>query len=130
MSSHFDDNVEHFLDAASEFITDPKLKEAAAALRLSIRERRTDRATYAEQIEKARGQTSDDLEIDDNPEVSAGDDGVWVQAWVWVPARRWLNHYRCPECGEGWEDVWSAQSDDTCWRCGARDISPHTSEEV
>ena len=53
MSSHFDDNVEHFLDAASEFITEPKLKEAAAALRLSIRERRTDRATYAEQIEKA-----------------------------------------------------------------------------
>lgn len=28
----------------------------------------------------------DDLEIDDNPKVSAGDDdGAWVAAWVWVP---------------------------------------------
>ena len=130
MSNHFDDNVEHFLDAASEFITDPRLKDAAAALRLSIDERCEARVAYADQIGEARRQANDELEIDDYPEVSAGDDGVWVQAWVWVPARRWLNHYRCPECGEVWEDVWTAQSDDTCWRCGARDISPHNSEEI
>jgi len=28
--------------------------------------------------------TDDDLEIDENATVSAGDDGAWVQAWVWV----------------------------------------------
>ena len=130
MSSHFDDNVEHFLDAASEFITDPKLKEAAATLRLSIQERRADLAIYAEEIERARDQANDDLEIDDNPEVSAGDGGVWVQAWVWVPLQLWRNHYECPDCGAEWEDVWTAQSNDTCPGCGARDIEPFTSEEV
>lgn len=35
----------------------------------------TARATYC----------SDDLEIDDAPVLSRGDDGAWVQAWVWVP---------------------------------------------
>ena len=130
MSSHFDDNVEHFLDAASEFITDPKLKDAAATLRLSIQERRADRATYAEEIERARDQANDDLEIDDYPEVSAGDDGVWVQARVWVPFKDWRNHYECPDCGAEWEDVWTAQSNDTCAHCGASEIEPHTSEEI
>lgn len=28
---------------------------------------------------------SDDCEIDDNAVVSRGDDGAFVQAWVWVP---------------------------------------------
>jgi hypothetical protein len=28
--------------------------------------------------------TDDDLEIDPGATVSAGDDGAWVQAWVWV----------------------------------------------
>lgn len=28
---------------------------------------------------------NDDLEIDANPATSAGDDGTWVAAWVWVP---------------------------------------------
>ena len=130
MSSHFDDNVEHFLNAACEFITDPKLKEAAATLRLSIQESRADRALYAEEIERARDQANDDLEIDDNPEVSAGDDGVWVQAWVWVPIQRWRNHYECPDCGAEWEDVWTAQSNDTCPGCGAGEIEPYTSEEI
>lgn len=27
----------------------------------------------------------DDLEIDDNAEISEGEEGTWVQAWVWVP---------------------------------------------
>lgn len=130
MSSHFDDNVEHFLDAASEFITDPKLKDAAATLRLLIQERREDRATYAEQIERARDQADDDLEIDDYPEVSAGDNGVWVQAWIWVPFKDWRNRYECPQCGAQWKSVWSAQVNDTCPGCGAGEIEPYTSEEV
>lgn len=29
----------------------------------------------------------DELEIDDNAGISRGDDGYWVQAWVWVPAQ-------------------------------------------
>lgn len=28
---------------------------------------------------------SDDLEIDDDPFLSPGEDGKWVSAWVWVP---------------------------------------------
>jgi hypothetical protein len=28
---------------------------------------------------------NDDVEIDGNPEVSYGDTGAWVQAWVYVP---------------------------------------------
>ena len=27
---------------------------------------------------------TDDVEIDDNAGFSYGEDGVWVQAWVWV----------------------------------------------
>lgn len=32
----------------------------------------------------AREQTDDDLEIDDEPELSPSDDGVWVAAWIWI----------------------------------------------
>jgi hypothetical protein len=36
-------------------------------------------------IQRARDEyASDDLEIDDNAVVSTGEDGSWVQAWVWV----------------------------------------------
>jgi hypothetical protein len=30
---------------------------------------------------------SDEIEIDDEPDLSHGDDGCWVQAWVWVRDR-------------------------------------------
>jgi len=30
-------------------------------------------------------QADGEIEIDDDPEISEGDDGTWVQAWVWVP---------------------------------------------
>lgn len=43
-----------------------------------------------EQIDRAREMyaygSSDDIEIDDNAEISQTDDGTWVQAWVWVQA--------------------------------------------
>lgn len=29
--------------------------------------------------------SDNDLEIDDEPKLSAADDGTWVAAWVWVP---------------------------------------------
>jgi len=27
---------------------------------------------------------SDDIQIENNPRISVGDGGAWVQAWVWV----------------------------------------------
>lgn len=36
-------------------------------------------------IQVARDQANDELEIDDEPELSkSGDDGCWVAAWVWI----------------------------------------------
>jgi hypothetical protein len=45
-----------------------------------------DQANCAEDIKRARELATDDLEIDDDPMVSVGDRGVWVNAWAWVPA--------------------------------------------
>ena len=40
-------------------------------------------------IEKARRLyqwgSDDNIEIDDEAETSEADEGIWVQAWVWVP---------------------------------------------
>ena len=43
-------------------------------------------------VEKARElyvrtNTNDDVQIDDDAKVSVADEGTWVQAWVWVPAK-------------------------------------------
>ena len=39
-----------------------------------------------EQIEEARAvYGSDEVEIDDVALTSVSDEGVWVQAWVWLP---------------------------------------------
>src|SRR5262249_2092615 len=38
------------------------------------------------------------------------------------------NHYRCARCGREWTDKWSAACDDDCPHCGARHMSPLTSE--
>ena len=27
---------------------------------------------------------SDDIQIENNPRIAVGDNGAWVQAWVWV----------------------------------------------
>lgn len=43
---------------------------------------------------------------------------------------KWRNFYRCPKCGEEWEDCWDCQCDDKCPECGCRDISPYDSEEI
>jgi len=43
---------------------------------------------------------------------------------------KWHNFYRCPDCGEEWEDCWDSQCDDDCPHCGCRHISPYRSEEI
>ncbi|SNS00124.1 hypothetical protein SAMN04488503_2277 [Humidesulfovibrio mexicanus] len=58
-----------------------KPEEAAAILR-----QMTERPEYADAIEEsARALCTDELEIDDGPCFSDGEDGCWVSAWVWVP---------------------------------------------
>ncbi len=49
---------------------------------------RKGKAFRAKAIEAARQRyASDDINIDDDANLSLGDDGVWVQAWVFVPAQ-------------------------------------------
>ena len=41
-----------------------------------------------------------------------------------------LNHYKCDKCRRRWTDEWSCMCDDECPHCGARDMIPHTSEDL
>src|SRR3954463_14717913 len=41
-----------------------------------------------------------------------------------------LNFYKCDRCRRRWTDEWSCICDDTCPRCGARDMTPYESEEL
>ena len=40
------------------------------------------------------------------------------------------NHYRCERCGRDWQDEWSATCDDDCPHCGARHMSPVSSDDL
>ena len=40
-----------------------------------------------------------------------------------------LNHYRCPDCKEEWEDEWDCMCNDRCPVCNA-EIEPYSSEEL
>lgn len=40
-----------------------------------------------------------------------------------------LNHCRCDECGETWDDEWSCTCDDDCPSCGSRHMSPYDSDD-
>lgn len=55
-------------------------REEAAKL---AEEERAEASAYIEQAAALYG--SDEIEFDDNPTVSRGDEGCFVQAWVWVP---------------------------------------------
>lgn len=44
-----------------------------------------ERDACAREIALAREQATDELEIDDDPVLSRGDEGCWVSAWIWVP---------------------------------------------
>lgn len=50
------------------------------------------RETYAGEIESARNTycmgSDDNIEIDDDPVLSVGEEGLFVSAWVWVRIRR------------------------------------------
>ena len=41
-----------------------------------------------------------------------------------------LNFYKCDRCRRRWTDEWSCMCDDTCPRCGMRDMTPYESEEL
>ena len=41
-----------------------------------------------------------------------------------------LNFYKCARCKRRWSDEWSCMCDDECPHCGARDMTPHTSEDL
>jgi hypothetical protein len=42
---------------------------------------------------------SDDISFDENPAVSIGNDGAFVQAWVWVPGEDFMPMVACKFCG-------------------------------
>ena len=44
--------------------------------------------------------------------------------------RHFVNHYRCPRCGEEWQDEWSCACNDECPGCGLKDIEPQQSAEA
>lgn len=44
---------------------------------------RHDRKEAAVQLAR-NNYCTDDLGIDDNPQISSSDEGMWVAAWVWV----------------------------------------------
>lgn len=44
--------------------------------------------------------------------------------------QEFINHYKCYRCAHEWADQWTAQCDDDCPECGARHVSPHTSEDA
>lgn len=41
-----------------------------------------------------------------------------------------LNHYICARCGSDWTDEWSCCCDDDCPHCGARHMSPVSSDDL
>ena len=43
--------------------------------------------------------------------------------------KRYINHYRCSECGTSWDDEWDCTCNDRCPKCNA-EIEPHSSDEI
>lgn len=41
-----------------------------------------------------------------------------------------LNHYECDRCEKRWEDEWSCTCDDSCPHCGAKNMSPTSSDDL
>lgn len=41
--------------------------------------------TEAERNQARKLYQTDDIQIDDDAKASRADEGIWVQAWVWVP---------------------------------------------
>lgn len=43
--------------------------------------------------------------------------------------KKFINHYKCAQCGYEWEDEWDCACDDDCPSCGARHMQPYESDE-
>jgi len=43
---------------------------------------------------------------------------------------RFINFYKCEECGHEWQDEWSCTCEDDCPECSARHMTPRTSEDA
>ncbi len=41
-----------------------------------------------------------------------------------------VNHYRCGDCGETWDDEWSCMVDDDCPECRSRHWTPLESDDL
>jgi predicted RNA-binding Zn-ribbon protein involved in translation (DUF1610 family) len=46
-----------------------------------------------------------------------------------MESAKFRNHYRCPNDGCEWQDLWSSMCNDKCPACNA-EIEPHASEEL
>ena len=54
-------------------------------LSMRLGEMMVEAKAYADVIEEARDTyCNEEIEIDDEPDLSIADGGVWVSAWVWV----------------------------------------------
>jgi uncharacterized protein (DUF983 family) len=42
---------------------------------------------------------------------------------------KYTNYYRCPECGEEWQDVWDCKCNDRCPNCNT-EIEPYQSNDI
>ena len=40
------------------------------------------------------------------------------------------NYYTCARCGTDWTDEWSCTCEDDCPSCGARHMTPQTSDDL
>lgn len=80
------------LALATRVIEDSDASEAvrtdATALRAVLLSDAQDITEHAACIGAARDSiiSTDDIEIDDRPILSIADEGVWVNAWLWVPS--------------------------------------------
>lgn len=43
---------------------------------------------------------------------------------------RFTNFYVCPQCETAWDDTWTATCNDTCPKCGTKDVTPTRLEDV
>ena len=43
---------------------------------------------------------------------------------------KYLNHYRCPSCGEEWQDTYSCHVNESCPVCDLKEIQPYRTEVI